>query len=161
MLLQQQKQSCNSKWWHFNTHSLVSVLALEKCDVSQSIPVPTICFCAILRFVLGRIAFALFSSLFFRPSLGSSRRKCSNKKSLAFSPCPQSMVQMVAITAFEVNYHVDNFLQKWTRLPCNCSLSTKVSQMSGESEKNAIDFRRFSAMSSWNERREGGGKSQC
>lgn len=80
MLLQQQKQSCNSKWWHFNTHSVVSVLALEKRDVSQSITVLTICFCAILRFVLGQIAFALFSSLFFRLSLDSSRRKCSNKK---------------------------------------------------------------------------------
>lgn len=143
MLLQQQKQSCDSKWWHFNRHSVVSVLALEKRDVSQSIPVLTICFCVILRCVLGQIAFALFSSLFFNLSLGSSRRKCSNKKkSRVFS--------LSSVDGSDRgNYSLWSQLPrgrlcpKWTRLPCNCSLSTKVSQMCGKSEKNAIDFRRF------------------
>lgn len=66
------------------------------------------------------------------------------------------MVQMVAITAFEVNYHVDNFLQSER----GCQATFRCQQKCLKSKKNAIDFRRFSAMSSWNERREGGGKSQ-
>lgn len=132
MLLQQQKQSCNSKWWHFNTH-IVSVLALEKRDVSHSIPVLTICFCMILRCVLRQIAFALFSSLFFRLSLSSSRRKCSNKKVsrflLVLSPWFRwwqlqplkstttwttfSKVNEVAMQLFVVNKSVLNVWEIW------------------------------------------------
>lgn len=133
MLLQQQKQSCNWKWWHFNTHSVVSVLALEKRYVSQSIPVLTICFCLILRCILGQIAFALFSFLFFNQSLGSSRIKCSNKKVSRFvlvlsrwfrwwqfqtlksttTWTTFSKVNEVAMQLFVVNKSVSNVWEIW------------------------------------------------
>lgn len=63
------------------------------------------------RCVLGQIAFALFSSLFFRLSLGSSGRKCSNKKVSRFLLVLSRWFRWWQLQPLKVNYHVDNFLQ--------------------------------------------------